>query len=232
MSESAKLNHLAARPRCSNRSRAWRIPKGQPRPATQQDGAFFMNAHGKPSHRRSKYTCRRILGSPGRTDAEVRGLFRRSRPDGDLHRRSSRGSRMELSDWNDLRLVSPSRPWLYTGPLENHPDRVERISEAHHPSAATRPRPCAATRDPLRVVDVLRKQGLPYLETRTRRPGATPRRKLAGQTHRLGGRPSHPAPGPRDVTSRPSRVTFSSSSMALATRRCSSLSKAVLSWSA
>ena len=30
-----------------------------------------------------------------------------------------------------LALGLPPGPWLYTGPLENHPDRVERISRTH-----------------------------------------------------------------------------------------------------
>jgi len=59
----------------------------------------------------------------------------------------------------------PLGPWLYTGPLENHPDRVERISRIHrlYGNAAETQR---GARDPFRLVEVLRRQGLPYLETR------------------------------------------------------------------
>ena len=64
-----------------------------------------------------------------------------------------------------LALGLPPGPWLYTGPLENHPDRVERISRTHrlHGNAAETLR---GARDPFRLVEVLRRQGLPYLETR------------------------------------------------------------------
>ena len=48
----------------------------------------------------------------------------------------------------------PAGPWLYTGPLENHPDQVERISRTHrlcgNPAETLR-----AVRDPFRVFDVL-----------------------------------------------------------------------------
>ncbi len=60
----------------------------------------------------------------------------------------------------------PSRPWLYTGPLENYPERVERISEAHL-LCGNAAQTLRCTRDPLRVVDLLRNQGLPHLEVRT-----------------------------------------------------------------
>jgi len=64
-----------------------------------------------------------------------------------------------------LALGLPQAHWLYTGPLENHPDRVKRISRAHrlHGNA---PESLAGARDPFRLVEVLRRQGLPYLETR------------------------------------------------------------------
>jgi len=64
-----------------------------------------------------------------------------------------------------LALGLPQGPWLYTGPLENHPDRVERISRTHrlYGNAAE---PLRGARDPFRLVEVLRRQGLPYLETR------------------------------------------------------------------
>jgi len=64
-----------------------------------------------------------------------------------------------------LALDLPQAPWLYTGPLENHPDRVERISGTHrlygNPAETLH-----GARDPVRLVEVLRRQGLPYLETR------------------------------------------------------------------
>jgi predicted ATP-grasp superfamily ATP-dependent carboligase len=59
----------------------------------------------------------------------------------------------------------PPGPWVYTGPLENHPDRVERISRTHRLCGNAVPA-LLGTRDPLRLVEVLRRQGLPYLETR------------------------------------------------------------------
>ena len=64
-----------------------------------------------------------------------------------------------------LALGLPQGPWLYTGPLENHPDRVERIARTHrlYGNAAETLR---GARDPFRLVEVLRRQGLPYLETR------------------------------------------------------------------
>jgi len=61
-----------------------------------------------------------------------------------------------------LAIGLPPGPWLHTGPLENHPDRVERISQTHRlygNSAET----LRAARDPARLVDVLRRQGLPHL---------------------------------------------------------------------
>jgi len=64
-----------------------------------------------------------------------------------------------------LAIGLPTGPWLYTGPLENHPELVERISRTHQLYGnAAETLSCA--RDPLRLVEVLRRRGLPYLETR------------------------------------------------------------------
>ncbi len=64
-----------------------------------------------------------------------------------------------------LALGLPAGPWLYTGPLENHPDRVGRISQTHR-LCGNAAGPLRAARDPFRLVEVLRGQGLPYLEIR------------------------------------------------------------------
>jgi predicted ATP-grasp superfamily ATP-dependent carboligase len=64
-----------------------------------------------------------------------------------------------------LALDLPHAPWLYTGPLENHPERVERISLTHRLYGNTASTLHGA-RNPLRVAEVLREHGLPYLETR------------------------------------------------------------------
>ncbi len=59
----------------------------------------------------------------------------------------------------------PSSAWLYTGPLENHPDRVERLSRTHrllgNPAEALR-----AVRNPFRVAEVLGRTGLKQAEVR------------------------------------------------------------------
>ncbi len=57
-------------------------------------------------------------------------------------------------------------PWLYTGPLENHADRVEHISTIHRlqGNAACTLR---SARDPVRLVAVLRSHELPALDVRS-----------------------------------------------------------------
>jgi predicted ATP-grasp superfamily ATP-dependent carboligase len=59
----------------------------------------------------------------------------------------------------------PSSQWLYTGPLENHPDLVERLGRTHrlvgNPAETLR-----AVRDPLRVAVALRRRRLPCSDVR------------------------------------------------------------------
>jgi predicted ATP-grasp superfamily ATP-dependent carboligase len=57
----------------------------------------------------------------------------------------------------------PSMSGMYTGPLENHPDLVDRLSSIHR-LRGNAAKTLRAVRDPLRVADVLRQQGLPYVE--------------------------------------------------------------------
>ncbi len=71
----------------------------------------------------------------------------------------------ELRDWSDRRSILPPATWLYTGPLENHPERVERISTIHRLCGNPAGVLCAA-RDPCRVVEVLRRHRLPHPQTR------------------------------------------------------------------
>jgi predicted ATP-grasp superfamily ATP-dependent carboligase len=64
----------------------------------------------------------------------------------------------------------PSSPWIYTGPLENYPERVERISRTHrlwgNPAGTLR-----AVRDPFRVVETLVRYGLTCAPVRPGRDG-------------------------------------------------------------
>ncbi len=127
-----------------------------------------------------------------------------------------------------LALGLPPGPWLYTGPLENHPDRVERISRTHrlHGNAAETLR---GARDPFRLVEVLRGQGLPCLETRPDaqrlpRDGSWLVKPIASAGGRLVQHLDHATV----ALAEPSRATFSNSSMARAIPRCSSLSKKAL----
>jgi uncharacterized protein len=55
--------------------------------------------------------------------------------------------------------AAPCNAWLYTGPLENHPGLVERLSRTM-PLHGTGPLALRAVRDPLQIADVLRRQGL------------------------------------------------------------------------
>jgi predicted ATP-grasp superfamily ATP-dependent carboligase len=50
-------------------------------------------------------------------------------------------------------------PWFYTGPIENHPDLVERISRGHH-LLGNLAETLRAVRNPFRLADVLRRHGL------------------------------------------------------------------------
>jgi predicted ATP-grasp superfamily ATP-dependent carboligase len=69
-------------------------------------------------------------------------------------------------DLERLAIGLPPQRWLYTGPLENHAGRVERISSTHH-LCGNSPEILRAARNPFRLVDLLREEGLPYLETRS-----------------------------------------------------------------
>ena len=120
--------------------------------------------HGNRPDRRGEYACRRIL--PLRAGLKPRCLdyF----VDRDLMAICTVDrveAQVGVAGLERLALGLPPGPWLYTGPLENHPDRIERISRTHrlHGNAAETLR---GARDPFRLVEVLRGQGLPCLETR------------------------------------------------------------------
>jgi predicted ATP-grasp superfamily ATP-dependent carboligase len=74
------------------------------------------------------------------------------------------------SDWSQAIETAAATqtdfPWLYTGPLENHPDLVERLSALHrllgNPAEVLR-----AVRDPCRVAAQLRREGLAHAEVHT-----------------------------------------------------------------
>jgi predicted ATP-grasp superfamily ATP-dependent carboligase len=55
----------------------------------------------------------------------------------------------------------PSASWIYTGPLENHPELVDRLCSVHALSGNTA-ESLRAVRDPLRVADVLGRAGMPH----------------------------------------------------------------------
>jgi predicted ATP-grasp superfamily ATP-dependent carboligase len=59
----------------------------------------------------------------------------------------------------------PGMLWIYTGPLENHPGLVERLSRTHR-LAGNPAEPLRAVRDPLRLAEILRRRGLPHAEVR------------------------------------------------------------------
>ena len=59
----------------------------------------------------------------------------------------------------------PSSAWLYTGPLENHPDRVERLSRTHRLLGNPAEAMCAV-RNPFRVSEVLGRTELKQAEVR------------------------------------------------------------------
>lgn len=94
--------------------------------------------------------------------------------------------------------LDPSRgpiPWIYTGPMENHPETVDRLS-ALHPLWGIGGDTLRAVRDPLHVHEVLRAAGLPVPDVRTDAAGLErdgtwlikPRRSAGG----LGIRPLGP----------------------------------------
>lgn len=68
---------------------------------------------------------------------------------------------------------APPGPWLYTGPLENHPELIDRIARVR-PLWGIRGASLRAVRDPFRVRDVLQRAGLACPEVRER-PDGLPR---------------------------------------------------------
>ena len=68
-------------------------------------------------------------------------------------------------DWELPRGNSSHGPWIYTGPIENHPDLV-RVSRAASARSATQPEILRAVRNPLHLTDVLRRHGLPSPDVR------------------------------------------------------------------
>ena len=197
--------------------------KGQPRPATVQGGAFFMNTTETvlivgASTRAAAFSALRAGLMPRCVDyfadRDLMAICTVDRVE----------SREGVAGLERLALGLPPGPWLYTGPLENHPDRVERISRTHR-LCGNAAETLRGARDPFRLVEVLRKQGLPYLETRPDARGFPATE--AGWSNRS---PRQEAVSSSTWITRrypsPSRATFSNSSMAPATQRCSSLSKA------
>lgn len=55
--------------------------------------------------------------------------------------------------------ASSNEPWFYTGPIENHPDLVGRVSRVHR-LLGNPPEILRAVRNPERLADVLRRHGL------------------------------------------------------------------------
>ncbi|WP_165231317.1 ATP-grasp domain-containing protein [Aquisphaera insulae] len=69
----------------------------------------------------------------------------------------------ETDGLRDRALSLPSSAWIYTGPLENHPDVVGTIS-SYHSLLGNPPDVLRAVRDPLRLATVLGLHGLPRAE--------------------------------------------------------------------
>lgn len=61
--------------------------------------------------------------------------------------------------------AAPRSPWFYTGPLENHPEVVDRIGRSR-PLWGIGGDSLRAVRDPLRVSEVVRRAGLPCPDVR------------------------------------------------------------------
>jgi predicted ATP-grasp superfamily ATP-dependent carboligase len=78
-----------------------------------------------------------------------------------------------VSGVEDAARDSSSEPWFYTGPLENHPDKVGRISRGHR-LLGNSPEVLRAVGDPLRLADVLRRHGLPCPDVRGSPEGLPP----------------------------------------------------------
>ncbi len=64
-----------------------------------------------------------------------------------------------------LALGLPAQPWLYTGPLENHAECVDRIAQIHR-LCGNAGDTLRAARDPCRMAAVLAAEGLPFIEVR------------------------------------------------------------------
>ena len=62
-------------------------------------------------------------------------------------------------------LALEPQPLLYTGPIENHPDLVERLAQ-RHPLLGNAPATLRSVRDPFRVVEVLDRHRLPSPDLR------------------------------------------------------------------
>ena len=64
-----------------------------------------------------------------------------------------------------IALNLPASAWLYTGPMENHPDRVEQITQIHL-LLGNAPEVLRAVRDPFQVARALSRAGLKHAEVR------------------------------------------------------------------
>jgi predicted ATP-grasp superfamily ATP-dependent carboligase len=79
-----------------------------------------------------------------------------------VHRVARRGYPAELAR---VAAAAAPGPWLYTGALENHPELVDRISR-RRPLWGNGGATLRGVRDPLAVLGVLRRAGLPVPEAR------------------------------------------------------------------
>ena len=142
-------------PKGVEHDRSLAILKGQPRPVTVQGGAFLGN------------TTETVLIVGASTRAAAFSALRAGLKPRCLDHFADRDlmaictvDRVEAQEGvtglERLALGLPPGSWLYTGPLENHPDRVERISRTHrlHGNAAETLR---GTRDPFRLDNLLRR---------------------------------------------------------------------------
>jgi predicted ATP-grasp superfamily ATP-dependent carboligase len=98
---------------------------------------------------------------------------------------------------------APPGPWMYTGPLENHPELIERMAR-ERPLWGIGGEAMRAVRDPFRVAEVLDRAGLPRPELRDRPDGlprdgswlVKPRHSAGGLGIRLLERSPGRRPGP------------------------------------
>ena len=229
MSESASFDRLPARPDARADCSVAQI-EGQPRSATARDGAFFMNTTESvlivgASTRAAAYSASRAGLKPRCLD-----YFRGSRPCVELHGPSSECRRGCCRPGTTGREAWPRDPG--SSPVHS---RIIPISssESHEPidCAAMRPRPCAAPAIHFAWSRCCARGG--FL---TWKPSLTPGSYLATEAGWSNRSPRREAVSSSTWTTRrllsPSRATFSSSSMALATPRFSSLSEVILSSSA